>query len=105
LCVLRAVEIEQLKCNLLDTLQDSPRIPLKLDAGFLLQHTVVLSAFAVVTGVAALLYLFHSKSRLRALMVAALAMVVLLVLLLVVAPAVALPAMQLRDALQTLLSR
>jgi hypothetical protein len=100
LSVLRAVELERLKCDLLDFLQGTPGTRLKLDPGFLLQHPIVLSAFTLFVTVVALLNLFLSKSRTRAVMVAALALVVLLVQLLVVAPGVALPLMQLRDRLQ-----
>jgi hypothetical protein len=97
LCVQQAVEMEQLKRDLIQALQDSPKSHLP---GFLWQHLFVLSVFAVFIAVATLLYLFVSKVQHRAVMVAAVAIVVLFVQLLVVAPAVALPAIQLREMLQ-----
>jgi hypothetical protein len=97
LCVQQAVEMEQLKRDLIQALQDSPKSHLP---GFLWQHLVVLSVFAVSIAVAALLYLFVSKTQRNAVAVAVVALVVLLVQLLVVAPAVVLPAVQLKEQLQ-----
>ena len=102
LCVQQAVEMEQMKRDLIHVLQGSPRTHLKLEPGFLLQHPVVLSVFAVFIAISTLLYLFLSKAQHRAVMVAAVALVVLLIQLLVVAPAVALPAVQLWQKLQIL---
>ncbi len=108
LCVQQAVAIAHLKRDLIHVLQGSPRIHLSLDSpkshilGFLWQYPVALSVCAVCIAVATLLYLFLSKAQHRAVMVAAVALAVLLVQLLVVAPAVAMPAVQLREKLQIL---
>ena len=99
LCVQQAVEMEHLKRDLIQALQDSPKSHLP---GFLWQHLFVLSVFAASIAVATLLYLFVSKMQSRAVVVAAAALVVLFVQLLIVGPAVGKPAVQLYFELQKL---
>jgi hypothetical protein len=99
LCVHAALATEQLKHDVLYVYRDTPESHL---SGFIWQHPVVLSVFAVCIGLAALAHLAFSKSQCRAVAVGLVIVAVLLVQWLVVTPAVDKPAMQMLEKLNTL---
>ena len=99
LCVRASLETEQLKRDLLHVYQDAPESHLP---GFLWQHPVVLSAFAVGIALATLVCLAFSKLQRRAVAVSLVVIALLLVQWLVVTPAVDKPADRMLEKLNTL---
>jgi len=97
-CVRAVFATEQLKRDLLHVYRDAPESHL---SGFLWQHPVVLSIFAIVITLAALTSLAFSKVQRKAVMISLVALAILLVQWLVIIPSVDKPAEQMLQKLNT----